>query len=47
MSEPNFTKKPFAPPHLVVYGNVQQITMAIMMTGAMDSGTMANMNKTR
>lgn len=47
MSEPVEGKKPFTPPHLVVYGNVQQITMAIMRTGAMDSGTMFNMNKTR
>ena len=47
MSEPEGSKKAFTPPHLVVYGNVQQITMAIMMTGAMDSGTMFNMNRTR
>ncbi len=47
MQDPKSAKKVFVPPHLVTYGDIQSITMAIMMTGAMDTGGMGAMVRTR
>jgi hypothetical protein len=40
-------KKPFSEPHLVVYGDIQEVTQAIGKVGAADGGTKANKTKTR
>jgi hypothetical protein len=46
MSSPD-PKKPFTDPRLVVYGDIQRITLNIGMVGAADTGGMPTMNKTR
>ena len=46
MSEPQ-PKKPFVEPHLVVYGDIQEITQAIGKVGSPDTGGMGTNVKTR
>jgi hypothetical protein len=46
MSDPQ-PKKPFADPHLVVYGDIQKITNAIGKVGSADTGGMGQLVKTR
>ena len=40
-------KKPFVDPHLVVYGDIQQITSAIGKVGSQDTGGKGINVKTR
>ena len=46
MSEPQ-PKKPFTEPHLVVYGDIQEVTQAIGKVGSPDVGGNGQMIKTR
>ena len=46
MSSPQ-PKKPFTEPHLVVYGDIQEVTKAIGKVGAADVGGMGQKVKTR
>lgn len=40
-------KRPFADPIMVFYGDIQQVTQSVGRMGAMDSGTMLLITKTR
>lgn len=40
-------KKPFTDPTLVVYGDIQSVTLSVGGIGALDSGGMKGMSKTR